>query len=82
MLICSAHGLRMLLERDIEQDWVRRAVDEPDIIEPDPNHPDRTRVFRVLPERDGRCLRVVYVRQEHHVRLITLFLVRGLRRKR
>ena len=76
----SHHATDMLLERGIEREWVERTVAAPDMIERDPKHPDRTRAYRALPERDGRVLRVVYVRSDAAYRVITLFLDRGRRR--
>ncbi len=69
----------MLAERGIDPAWVERTVAQPDAVEPDPHHPDRVRAFRVVPERDGRVLRVVYVREDAAVRIITAFLDRGRR---
>ena len=71
----------MLRERGVERSWVQRTVDQPDHVERDPGHPERIRAFRAVPERDGRSLRVVYVREMDQVRIITLFLDRGRRRQ-
>lgn len=79
-LIYSAHAEIMLAERGIERDWVKRTVLEPQFRENDPTYPDRQRVFRALPERDGRVLRVVYTMVGDEFRIITLFLDRGRRR--
>ncbi|AOO84195.1 hypothetical protein BHK69_05075 [Bosea vaviloviae] len=76
----SEHAMTMLAEREIERVWVERTVLQPDATEPDPKHPDRQRAFRTVPERDGRVLRVVYVRSDTAYRVITPFLDRGRRR--
>lgn len=76
----SSHAVEMLGSRGIEREWVERAILAPDDSEPDPKHADRTRAYKRLPERDGRVLRVVYVRQSETYRVITLFLDRGRRR--
>lgn len=75
------HAEQMALERGLLREWIERTVLEPETVEPDPKHPERTRAFRSLPERDGRVLRVVYVGDGENFRVITLFLDRG-RRKR
>ncbi len=76
----TRHALAMLAERDIDRDWVERTILHPDETEQDPQHPDRLRSFRAIPERDGRVLRVVYVPSGMSYRVITLFLDRGRRR--
>ncbi len=72
----------MIAERQIERAWVEETILNPDATEPGPKHPDRTRAFRSIPERDGRVLRVVYARQRDQYRVVTLFLDRGRRRQR
>lgn len=75
------HAEQMIQERLLLREWVERTVLEPETVEPDPKHPELTRAFRSVPERDGRVLRVVYVGDGENFRVITLFLDRG-RRKR
>lgn len=55
---------------------------EPEETEPDPDHAERTRAFRAVPERDGRILRVVYESVDDHIEIVTLFLDRGRKRRR
>jgi hypothetical protein len=74
------HANSMLAERDIRREWVEPAILSPDAIEADPKNLDRTRAYKVLPERDGRVLRVVYVQSGQAYRVITLFLDRSRRR--
>jgi hypothetical protein len=76
----SDHAKEMLVERDIESEWVERTILNPDAIESDPKHLDRVRAYKALPERDGRVLRVVYVELGEAYRVITLFLDRSRRR--
>jgi len=78
--IYSDHAKEMLAERGIESEWIERTVLDPDAVESDPKHADRIRAFKALPERDGRVLRVVYVRLGEAYRVITLFLDRSRRR--
>ena len=79
--VYGPHAADMLAERNIDPLWVERTVLGPENIEPDPKHPARTRAFRAIPERDGRVLRVVYERTGDTVRIITVFLDRGRRRR-
>ena len=76
----SDHAAEMMSEREIAREWVERAILAPDVIEADPKHADRMRAYKTLPERDGRVLRVVYVRRGEAYRVITLFLDRSRRR--
>lgn len=76
----SDHARTALEEREIAQEWVERTILNPEQTEPDPVHPDRMRVFRSIPERDGRVLRVVYVPSVLGCRVITVFFDRGRRR--
>ena len=75
------HAVAMLIERNIDPAWVERTMLAPDSIEPDPKHVARTRAFRAIPERDGRVLRVVYEQPGETVRIITVVLDRGRRRR-
>ncbi|RYE98512.1 MAG: DUF4258 domain-containing protein [Oxalobacteraceae bacterium] len=73
------HALENLVERRLDRAWIERTVMDPDSTEPDPNHPQRVRAYRVVPERDGRVLRVVYVPENGGCRIVTAFLDRGRR---
>ena len=76
------HAREQMVRRDIDSTWVERTVLAPETTEPDPKHPDRVRAFRSIPERDGRVLRVVYVPEGEHYRVLTAFLDRTRSRKR
>ena len=75
----SGHAEASLLDRELDREWVERTLRWPEVVEPDPKHPERLRAFRAIPERDGRVLRVVYVRQGDRYRVITVFFDRGRR---
>ena len=77
----TAHAAEMLIDRRLERRWVERTVLAPEAVGPGSQHTERTRAFRALPERDGRVLRVVYVRDAEDIRIVTLFLDRGRRRR-
>src|SRR3954467_3187042 len=73
------HAREQMTRRTIDPAWVERTVLAPETTEPDPQHPDRVRAFRSVPERDGRVLRVVYVPEGDDYRVLTTFLDRSLR---
>ena len=74
------HALEQMARRAIAPAWVERTVLSPEMTEPDPNHPDRVRAFRSIPERDGRVPRVVYVPEGGDYRVLTTFLDRSRKR--
>lgn len=66
--------------RALDPAWMERTILAPDASETDPRHPDRTRAFRAVPEREGRLLRVVFVvRSPSTFPINTAFLDRGRR---
>jgi hypothetical protein len=78
----TRHALEQIALRALDRTWVERTVLAPEAAEPDPRHPDRTRAFRAVPEREGRMLRVVFVvRSQSNYHVITAFLDRGRRPK-
>ncbi len=78
-LVFTKHARDMLIERRIERAWVELTVRTPDAAEPDPTRPGVTRVFRRIPERDGRILRVAYVSVGDAIRVLTVFFDRARR---
>jgi hypothetical protein len=77
--ILTRHAAMMLVERDIEREWIDRTVNEPDAVEPDPQRESLFRAFRAISERNGRVLRVVYSLNENKIRVITAFFDRTRR---
>ena len=67
----------MLIEREIEREWVNRAVHEPDEVE---DYEDGTRHFiKQIPEFGNRWLRVVVNITRTPERFVTAFFDRRLR---
>ena len=81
VMIFTKHALAVMLERQIEADWVIRAVTSPQWREPDPGGPEVTRCFLALPERAGRYLRVACVETAAEIRILSAFLDRRARPK-
>jgi hypothetical protein len=79
-LVFTAHARQVMIERDLELEWVKRAVHEPEWREPDPADPAVERRFRSVPEREGRILRVACVESASEIRILSAFLDRGARR--
>jgi len=78
-IVFSRHADDMIVERNIERDWVYQTIRNPDFIEADPNRPGVKRAFRRIPERGNRVLRVAYAESEDQIRVVTLFFDRGKR---
>jgi Domain of unknown function (DUF4258) len=77
----TRHAETMLVERDIDRDWVDRTIRMPDEIEPESASKNIFRAFRSIPERDGRVLRVVYSQTNDRIRVITAFFDRAKPRR-
>jgi hypothetical protein len=75
----SAHASSMLIERSIPEEWLWRALQEPDeVIEV-----ERGKIYllKAIPENEGRILRVVVNSAITPNRVVTLYFDRTLRRK-
>jgi hypothetical protein len=75
----SKHAQNMMRERNIPEEWVRRAIDDPDRIEI--GSEGNTHYIKAIPEHGGRFLRVVVNPRVKPNRVVTLFFDRRLRRK-
>jgi hypothetical protein len=75
-LIFTRHAEDMLKEREIDREWVRNTIEEPDTIAPDLKRPGVLLAFRQIPERGGRVLRVAHVRSNAEVKVLTVFFDR------
>src|SRR4051812_8192077 len=57
----TRHAANAVIDRKLEIEWLDRTVNDADASERDRVWPDAVRAFKVIPESDGRVLRVVYV---------------------
>ena len=80
-IVFSRHADDMIVERQLERAWIEETIFNPEIAEPDPHRPGVKRAFRRVPERGDRYLRVAYVETKDTIKVITLFLDRGKRRR-
>jgi hypothetical protein len=78
----TSHCETVMAERQIDRDWVERAVCDPDWCAPDPSGPPTERRFCRIPQRDNRVLRVVCLESETEIRIITAFFDRNAREPR
>ncbi|WP_082347853.1 DUF4258 domain-containing protein [Rhizobium sp. AAP116] len=78
----TAHAKTVILERQLEFDWIERTVRNPDWSESDPSGLPTERRFGRIPEREDRILRVIRLESETEIRIITAFLDRNARMPR
>jgi len=79
-LAWTDHVRTAMTERALDPAWVERVVRSPDWRRPDPDDSTVERRYAVLPERDGRILRVACRETDTAVEIITAFLDRNARR--
>ena len=60
-------------------EWVERTVAEPALRSPDPHDSELERLYRPIPERGGRVLRVVVNTRVAPWRVVSVFFDRGMR---
>jgi hypothetical protein len=77
----SIHALDVLHERTIDPSWVERAVADPDLVLRDVADPQVVHALAVIPEREGRVLRVVYNAEGASAHVVTAFFDRSMRGK-
>jgi hypothetical protein len=73
------HAVLRLAERRVSRTWVEATVAAPDWTAPDPDDPQVTRAFRLIPEAQGRILRVAHRPDGADILVITAFFDRGAR---
>lgn len=73
----SAHALTVMRERGLDAGWVATVALAPLWTAPDPRDPAVERRFGVVPERDGKIMRVACVEDALEIRIISAFLDRG-----
>ena len=75
----SSHARDMLIEREIDDEWVLRVMREPDLVFlGDDGHPH---FAKAITERDGRALHVVVNQDVRPMRIVTRFFYRRLRKQ-
>ncbi len=80
-LVLTRHAANAVIDRKLEIEWLDRTVNDADASERDRVWPDAVRASKVIPESDGRVLRVVYVPEGKDVaRVLTVVFDRGRRK--
>ena len=77
----SRHAHTALVEREISEKWLERALQEPTRVEPDEHDPALVHHLVSIPEHGGRVLRVVLNNQVAPSRIVTLYFDRKMKGK-
>jgi len=77
----TAHAATVLLERDIDPEWISRALQSPLRVDPDPADPTLQHALAAIAEREGRVLRVVHRQSADTSLVVTAFFDRVETRK-
>jgi hypothetical protein len=80
MIRLSKHALEAMTVRQIKHAWIETAIANPERVETDPRHFERTRSYKTIPEFGSRILRVVHRRDGRDIVVITVHFDRGARR--
>ena len=74
----SEHAYDMLRERNIQEDWAKLAIEEPERKEPKDD--GTVHYIRAIEQYEGRFLRVVVNPDVSPQRIVTVFFDRRIRR--
>jgi len=75
----SKHTRNMMAERKISEEWIRRAINNPERTEE--NTDNNIHCFKSIPEQEGRILHVVINTHIVPEKVVTVFFDRRARRK-
>lgn len=79
-IIFTTHARAAIVERNIKEEWVWRAIASPDRTEI--GEDENTHFLKIIPEFEERTLRVVVNKNVHPNRIVTSFFDRRVRRKK
>ena len=77
----TEHARGVLVERDIPEEWVARALTERQLAVPDPEDSGIVHYFFAVPERGSAVLRVVVNERNTPSRVVTAFFDRRMKGK-
>ncbi len=77
----TAHAEHVVRERGIELGWIASALLSADLREPDRTDPELGHALKVIKEREGRVLRVVYNATREPPLIVTVYFDRAMRGK-
>ncbi len=72
MIRLTKHADEAVEKRNLDLDWIDRAVAAPDFTDVDPHDPALTRSFKAIDEVGGRILRVVHRPEGNDIVVVTV----------
>lgn len=76
----TQHVLERMAKRQLQREWIERAIASPSQIEPDEYDPSLEHRLAAVPELAGRVLRVI-VSKDEPKRVVTVHLDRNMKGK-
>jgi hypothetical protein len=80
VLILTGHARDNIVRDAIDPAWIETTVRSRTALMVDPHDPSLSRAWRRISERGGRALRVVFRLAGADIVVVTVFLIRGVRR--
>lgn len=77
----TLHARKSLEERVIPLEWLERALNTPDRIDPDRDDPLVTHYLKRIPEHSNRVLRVAVNATQDPAAIVTIYFDRSLRNR-
>lgn len=77
----SEHAESRIKQRDLELDWIKKTVEEPQLLVDDPDDCTKVHAFKVIPEYGDRVLEVVYNSSQQPYHIITAYFNRKYKGK-
>jgi hypothetical protein len=79
-ILFTRHAEDVIVERELDRNWIERAVRNPEWSHRDPRRVDVERRFHTIPEFGNRVLRVACIETEQEIRVLTVFFDRDARK--
>jgi hypothetical protein len=77
----TRHARDVLEERQIPHEWMERAIEKPELIEPSDTDPTLESRLAKIPERENRVLRVVVNKAVVPERIVSVYFDRTMKGK-
>jgi hypothetical protein len=77
----SDHVQKRIAERDIQLQWIITTMSKPALVKPHPDDPNCWYAYGVIPEAEGRVLKVVYNTLTQPWLIVTVHFDRRMRGK-
>jgi len=81
LYILSKHAKERLKERKLKEEWIKRALNNPQKVGVDPHDPSVHIVWKEITEMDNRVLKVCYNPNKQPIVIVTLHFDRKMKGK-